>query len=303
MLLQGDADIAVVDPLYYPEMDQESGLTVYRDLPSLNIGAINFNQAIAATDNPLIYSGQLDGQGIPADFFEKKDIRLAFTYAWDEATFLRDIMNDTAMDPVTPIPFGLPYKDEQLDRLSYDLNKAEQYFKSAFDGEVWDKGFKVDLLYNTGNEVRETSMKMLAENVTSLNPKFEINVRGVDWSVYVDNVRKRTMPIFFIGWAPDYPDPDNYAHPYMHSQGHYAGRAGYSNPEADRLIEEAAVSLDPDERREMYFRLQEIWVEDAPGIANSQPLSRRYMKNWVKGHFYNPMQSGAFDLLPYYSKE
>lgn len=303
MLLQGDADIATVDPLYYPEMDQESGLNVYKDLPSLNIAAINFNQEIPATDNPLVYSGQLDGAGIPGDFFAEKDIRLAFSYAWDEQTYIRDITNNTAMDPVTPVPFGLPFKNEQLDRLPYDLDKAEQYFKSAFDGEVWDKGFKLDLLYNTGNEVRETSMKMLAENIMSLNPKFELNVRGVEWSVYVDNVRKRTMPIFFIGWAPDYPDPDNYVHPYLHSSGHFAGRAGYSNPEADRLVEEAAVSLDPDERREMYFRLQEIWVEDAPGIALGQPLSRRYVKDWVKGHYYNPMQSSVFDLLADLRKE
>ncbi len=302
MLLQGDADIATVDPLYYPEMDKEKGLKVYKDLPSLVVTGINFNQKIATKDNPLVYSGKLDGNGIPSDFFADKNVRLAFTYCWDEQTYLRDIANGTAMDPVTPIPKGLPFKNESLKSRPYDKEKAAEYFKKAFGGQVWEKGFKVDLLYNTGNKVREASMKMLAENVASVNPKFKLNVRGVEWSEYVDMIRRRTMPIYFIGWAPDYPDPDNYVYPYMHSTGTFAGRASYKNPEADKLIEQAAVELDPEKRKKMYYRLQEIWLEDAVGIISAQPLGRVYMKDWLQGYYYNPMQSSIFELLPVFKK-
>jgi len=303
MLLQGDADLATVDALYYPEMDKESGLTVYRDLPSLSVNGFGFNQSISDTDNPLIYSGKLDGEGIPADFFSDINIRQGFLSAWDQQTFTTDINNDTIMDPVTPVVAGLPFKDFSVKRPAFDKAKATDYFKKAFGGKIWENGFKLDLLFNTGNAVREAGSKLLAENVSSLNPKFKINVRGVEWSAYVDNIRKSNMPIFFIGWAPDYPDPDNYVQPYMHSEGHYASRCSYSNPVVDKLVEAAAISLDPKERERMYFELQQIWVDDAVGIMNTQALGRRYMKDWVKGHFFNPMQSSVYDLLPYLSKE
>ena len=303
MLIQGDADIATVDPLYYPEMDKEKGLTVYRDLASLNVGGINFNEKISTKDNPLIYSGKLDGNGVPGNFFADKNVRLGFIYCWDEKTFLKDIVNGHGMDPVTPVPKGLPFKDFSLKSKPFDKKLAEKYFKKAFGGKVWENGFKVDLLYNTGNKVREASDKMLAESVMSLNPKFKINVRGVEWSAYVDNIRTRTMPIYFIGWAPDYPDPDNYVYPYMHSTGTFAGRASYKNPEADKLIEQAAVELDPAKRKVMYYKLQKIWLDDAVGIINDQGIGNRYMKDWVKGAYYNPMQSSPFDLLPVLSKK
>lgn len=303
MLLQGDADIATVDALYYPEMDKESGLTVYKDLPSLAVGGIGFNQAIAATDNPLIYSGKLDGKGVPADFFADINVRKGFISCWDEKTFIRDINNNTVMDPVTPVVAGLPFKDTSLKSPPFDKDAAVRYFKKAFGGKLWEAGFKLDLLHNTGNAVREAGLKMLAENVASINPKFVLNVRGVEWSAYVDNIRKSNMPLFFIGWAPDYPDPDNYVQPYMHSEGHYASRCSYSNPVVDKLVEEAAVTLDPKEREKMYFKLQQIWLDDAVGIMTHQALGRRYMKSWVKGHFYNPMQSSVYDLLPYLRKE
>jgi len=306
MFLQGDADIATVDPPYYPDMDKEldkAGLVVYERLPSLNVGGFGFNQAIASTDNPLIYSGKLDGEGVPPDFFADKNIRLGFTAAWDEDTYLNDVLNGYAIDPITPVVTGLPFKLEGQKRPPMDLDKAAEYFKKAFGGQVWEKGFKMDLLYNTGNDARQFGAKLLAENVMKINPKFQVSVRGVEWAEYVNMVRTASMPMFFIGWAPDYPDPDNYVNPYMHSEGHYAHQCSYSNPEVDRLVEEASVALDPEVRKADYYRLQEIWVEDAPGIMNSQGIGNRYMKDWVKGHYYNPMQSSVYDLLPELSKE
>jgi peptide/nickel transport system substrate-binding protein len=302
MLLQGDADLTWVPALNYPEMDTEKGITIYKDLPSLSVGAIQFNQKINAQDNPFIYSGKLDGQGIPANFFTDKDVRLGFAYAWDEATFIRDIMNNTSRNPVTPVPFGLPYKDESLQALPFDKAKATEHLRKAWGGQLWANGFKVDFFFNTGNSVREASMKMLAENLKSLNPKFQITVRGGEWAEYVDATRQARIPIFFIGWAPDYPDPDNYLNPYMFSSGFFARPAGYKNEEADRLIQSAAIELDTTKRQQAYYRLQQIWLDDLPAIMNSQSLTRWYFKDWAKGYYYNPMHSDPYDLLPVFKK-
>ena len=303
MLLQGDADIAHVPSMYYDEMDKESGITVYKALPSLSVGGIGFNQAISATDNPAIYSAKLDGAGIPPDFFADINVRRGFLSCWDSETYINDAMGGYAIDPITPIVTGLPFKDTSLERAPFDKEAATEYFKKAFGGELWEKGFKFDFLYNTGNVGRETGCKILAENVMALNPKFQINVRGVEWATYISNLRSKNMPAFFIGWAPDYPDPDNYVVPYMHSGGTYASRCSYSNPHVDELVEAAAMSLDPAERKRLYFELQQIWIDDAAGIMTHQPIVNRYIRDWVKGHFYNPMQSGSYDLLPYLTKE
>ena len=260
MLIQGDADIATVDSTYYPDMDKEldsAGIQVFKDLPSLTVSGFGFNQDIAAVDNPLIFSGKLDGEGVPANFFADDNVRKAFTAAWDQDTFINDIQNGFAMDPVTPVVAGLPFKNTNVKRPAANLDMAADYFKKAFGGKLWDVGFKMDLLYNTGNDVRQFGSKLLAEQVMKINPKFQVNVRGVEWAEYVNMVRTSSMPMFFIGWAPDYPDPDNYVNPYMHSNGHYAAQCSYSNPEVDRLIDEAAVSLDPEVRKANYYRLQE----------------------------------------------
>jgi peptide/nickel transport system substrate-binding protein len=296
MLLQGDADVVEVDPVYYVELDKEPGVKVYRDLKSLTVQAMNFNQKINAADNPYVYSGKLDGNGIPSDFFSDPNVRNAIISAWDEKTYLKDIMAGFGADVATPIIEGLSYYNPDIvnKRPAFDLKKSEEYFKKAWGGQVWEKGFKVDILFNAGNETRERSMKMLAENIMKVNPKFKIEVRGVEWATFVDLQRQKRLPIFYIGWGADYPDPDNFAQPYMYSQGLYGGRSGYKNAEADKLVEQGAIELDAAKRKAIYYRLQEIWLEDNPGIVFHQPKGNRYFRDWVQGFVFNPMDTRYF---------
>jgi len=303
MLAQGDADIIYVPATNFPEMAAEKGITIYKDLPSLDLAGLHFNMKIAAQDNPTMYSGKLDGAGIPADFFSDINVRLGFQYAWDEKSYIKDAMNGNAIDPVTPFPRGLPYKNEKLESKPHYLAKAAEYFKKAWGGQVWDKGFKFDILFNTGNTEREVGAKLLAENVMSINPKFQIGVRGVEFSQYLNLRRGKQMPVYFLGWSPDYPDPYDYAFPYMHSNGDFGSVQGYSNPAADKLIDQAAVELDAAKLKSIYFQLQDIWLQDSITILASQPLRQRFVKDWVKGYFYTPMETQEIDLLPILKKQ
>ena len=62
-------------------------------------------------------------------------------------------------------------------------------------------------------------------------------------------------------WCPDYLDAENYLETLLHSDGLH-NRFGYSNPELDALLEEAAVNLDPSLRAETYKRIESIARDD-----------------------------------------
>jgi len=86
------------------------------------------------------------------------------------------------------------------------------------------------VLYNTGNVLRKTAAEMLKENIESINPKFKVHVRAVEWPIYLKAMVKKQLPVFIIGWLADYPDPHNFVHPYMHSKGTFAAWQGYVTP-------------------------------------------------------------------------
>jgi peptide/nickel transport system substrate-binding protein len=299
LLLQGDVDYARVDPMYFEEMKKEPGLRYYEKNARLANAGINFNMKITSVDNPAIGSGKLDGKGIPPDFFSDKNVRLGFTYAFDFGTMLKEIIKGNGVPAATPICAGLPFFNPALKAYPFDLKKSEEYFKKAWAGKLWSTGFEFDMLFNTGNEVREQTLKMFAENIMSLNPKFKINVRGVEWATYVDMQRQRSMPVYYIGWGADYPDPHNFVYPYQHSQGLFASRCGYNNPEADRLIEQGAQETDPAKRKEIYFRLQDIWLEDVIGVMLYQPVDDFFFKDWVQGFVFHPMQNNPVQFAQF----
>ncbi|HUX11511.1 MAG TPA: ABC transporter substrate-binding protein [Spirochaetia bacterium] len=304
MLLQGDADIVDVDPQYYPEMDKEAGLTVQRAQPTLDITAMFFNFKVATKDNPYVGSGKLDGEGIPPDFFSDPNVRKGFLSAWDEQTYIKQGINGNGIDPVTPFPKGLPYKDESLKRMPFDMKAAADYLKKAYNGQLWEKGFKFQIFYNTGNNAREVAAKMLAENIAQVNPKFQIQVSAIEWPQYLQAYRQKTLPIFIIGWGPDYPDPDDYADPFMSSTGAYAGKQSYNNPEVDKLVLDARFSTDPSARKADYYRLQQIYLQDNPGTPVYQNVRNIYWTNHVSGMNFNPMYSQSYLVwLPYMTKK
>ncbi len=301
MLQQGDADVVTVDPPYYKEESQQPNIKVTTN-KTLNIDALFFQYKLAAKDNPYAGSGKLDGNGIPSDFFAHKNVRLAFAYAWNEKQFLQQGAAGNGINPVTPIPAGLPYKDNNLKPIPFDLAKATQYFKKAYNGELWQKGFKMQIAYNTGNTLRETAARMLAENIQKINPKFHIQVVGVEWAQFLNIYRQQQLPLYILGWAPDYPDPDDYAVPFIASWGAYSGPQGYKNAEADKLIKQAATATDPSVRKADYYKVQQIYMQDVPSLSIYQAVSKRFYRSWVHGNFFNPMQSEPFDLLRYITK-
>ncbi len=77
MLVNGDVDSATVEDQYVKEMMEIPGLNMYK-LPQLSISCAMFCQKIDTTGDPYIGSGQLDGAGIPPDFFTDINVRKAF---------------------------------------------------------------------------------------------------------------------------------------------------------------------------------------------------------------------------------
>lgn len=303
MLTEGDCDWAYVDRQYIGELEdlETLNLKLYKDLPQLRYDVFNFTLKIDAQSS-WVGSGKLDGNGIPLDFFSDKDVRIGFNYAFDWETYIRDVFLGELKQTASPVVEGLPYFNKDQEMYSLNLDLAKEHLQAAWGGQVWDKGFKFTLTYNTGNIGRKTACDILKANLTQINPKFQVTVQAIEWSEFLDQYATSLLPMFQIGWQADFPDPHNFVQPYMDSTGVYAAAMGYSNPEVDALIKEG-IGADSSRREEIYYELQKIYHDDALGIALGQALGRRYFKAWVKGYIFNPIDPADIGHVYKLSKE
>jgi peptide/nickel transport system substrate-binding protein len=295
MLQNGDADRVTVDTPYVPEVEAMPGLKLYK-VPQLSLTCAFFSRKVNHRGNPNIGSGKLDGNGIPPDFFADVNVRKAFYHAFDRRTYKEDVFNNLVILPTSPNIEGLPYhKDVPV--YEYDLIKSKEYLQKAWNGAVWQKGFKMVIAHNTGNEMREAAALMLAENIMSLNPRFRIEVRNVEWKDYLVQYRNYLYPIFITGWVADYADPHNFLYTFMHSQGVYGKFLAYQNDEVDRLCEAGIATVDPVKRKQIYTKLQHLWYEEAIGIPLYQQINVRAYRDYVHGYVPNAMLPDAWEDL------
>ena len=291
LLQNGDADIASVPRQYIDQVDGTPGVRMIKGQVQMSIGYLFFSQQITAEGNDYIGSGQLDGEGIPPDFFTDLDVRKGFNYVFDWETFIEQARKGEAEQARGPIPNGVPYYNPNGPIYTFDLAKAEEHFKQAWGGQLWDKGFKFIALYVSGGDVAKTMLEIVKRNLARVNEKFQMEVLNVEWSTLLSQRVERRVPLSVGYWLEDYHDAHNWLFPLMHSQGTYGLEMGLDG-RYDALIDRAVDELDPQKRQELYYQLQQMAYDDAVVVFTEQPLGRHYQRDWVNGYYYNPIWPG-----------
>ncbi len=300
-LTQGDADRIV--------LGDRAGLAQLRGAPGVEVleqneagepfftttvATVFFNYDIETANNEDVGSGQLDGNGVPADFFQDEDVRLGFAHLFDQQEFIAQVLEGQgdALTMGLPVTF-LGYNPE-VEIRTLDLEAAEEHFRAAYGGELWDTGFQFTALYNEGNTTRQIALQIMAQNLEFLNPNFSMSVRGLPWADYLSRTDQRLAPMFALGWAADYADPRNFINTFYSNEGFYAPRTSIDFPEMQELIDEANSIVDQDERAALYEQIGQLHYDLVPLI----PLPAQYdylaIRSNLEGTYYNPMLSGKF---------
>lgn len=319
-LKTGDTDIAYVDTQYISQVDplakqfcDENGkctpaaadgvLTVYKGLPSVEMTAIFLTENVNVTGgNNMLGSGKLDGNGIPPNFFADINIRKAFNYCFDWDTYIKQIFNGEAIQAYGPVIQGELGYDANQAHYNFDAQKCADSFKASTlksaDGKsLWDTGFYMQFVYNTGNDQRKTAGDILSQNLKQVNPKFNLEVVGEPFALLLKDSTAGRMPIYALGWLEDFHDPQDWVVPFLASGGTYGGTQSFPKDiqsQMDTLINQAVTATDPATRAKDYQQLQNIAYENALDVFMVQAQTRVYMRDWVKGYYYNPTYPGFY---------
>ncbi len=152
----------------------------------------------------------------------------------------------------------------------------------------------MQIYYNTGNSGRQTACEILKTSLESLAPgKIQITVSGVQWADYLLLQQTSKMPLFFLGWAPDYADPDVYVVPFLHTGQYFPNRIAYSNTTLDALLDQQWRELNVTARGNLLRQIQLAAYYDVPYIWEYQGKAYQVMRTWVHGFSENPMTTAG----------
>lgn len=315
-LQAGDADYVTVNPEFWPQVDEISKADCdaatgeckpmkadgivdrYRGLAQTTATDVLLNANINTEGgNNYIGSGALDGNGIPAEFFNDVHVRKAFNYCFDWDTYIKDVWQGEAEQRNGPIINPMLGYNKDAAHYTMDLTKCADEFKASTwktgDGRsLWDAGFYMQITYNTGNTTRQIIAEILKRNLEQVNPNFKVEVFALPWPVFLKERTADKLPLYTIGWGEDYHDPHNWVVPYLASYGTYgSGVPKDLQPKLDEMIDKAVSETDEAKRAQAYYDIQKFVYDNAIHIFLAQGLTRRYFQPGVKGFYYNPSYS------------
>lgn len=240
--------------------------------------------------NPYVGSGELDGNGIPADFFSDIHARKAFNYCFDWEAFIADALAGEAVQNVGFLIPGMLGYDPNGPKYAYDPEMCKAEIEQAWDGKVAENGFRMQIAYNTGNVTRQTIAQILQANFSDIDPKYTIEIIGLPWPSFLADIRGRRLPLYISGWQEDIHDPHNWAQPFL--VGTYAARQALPDDmiaQFQELVSAGVSATDPAERAEIYKQATQLDYDSAIAIRLAVATGRHYQQRWMDGYYYNPI--------------
>lgn len=240
-LLSGGADIVTnVNPLSLNSLQNQSGVNIAR---TTNSGSI-------------ILIPNLINQ--PA--FQKKEVRQALQYAIDKDTIIKVVLQGAAVPMTSPFPKGVAGGFvADLREYPYDPEKAKSLLAQA----GFPNGLNISFKAPDGRYLQD---KAVAEAIVGQLAKVGINadLETVDWNTYVQGIVGRKYELFLLSQGGIQVGPAVQTNWSSKIKG--IAWQGYSNPQVDDLIDQAAQTVDATRRIALYEQLMRIAWDDSPWI-------------------------------------
>jgi len=219
--------------------------------------------------------------------FADSRVRRAFVMSVDRDFIVREILRSVGRKADGILPPAVPHQGGAESVPPFDPLTARALLKqTAWEGKLPP----VELWVNDANKDRKAIAEFI---VTQLRDHLGVDakVRLADANFIIQKATKRELGFFYGSWYADYLDPENFLSVLLSEYGQ--NRTAYDNPIFTMLCRDADRESDPEKRRDLYRRAEDIALRDCPWIPLYFPQDAVVTQPWVTGLEYN-----AFGLMP-----
>ena len=205
-----------------------------------------------------------------SEVFDDAVVRQAFGAAIDRDAYVNGVLQGAGAPTTSWVPPGMPgYNDTLGSNLSYDPEGA----RKLLDGSGWtEEEINFVMIASDRNNLVGQFLEQQLETNLGVEVTFEFFDQGEYFGALFSGAYDATIQ----NWFADWPSPDNFLS-LFHTKGD-ANFSAYSNPNYDKLLDDAGLAGDMETRLELYAQAQSLLLEDA-GLA---PLYNDINNTYVK---------------------
>ena len=218
--------------------------------------------------------------------FDNPDVRKAIAMAVDRERLVQ-LATGTALpsyDWFPPSHYPCSAGTEEI-QYPYDPEAARQLLADA----GYPDGFEVESWFRVIRPWLSRIPEAVQQDLAAVG--INVELLQLEASVAAEMISAGDLPFYLHGYGASFPDPFNYGTELFQTGSTYAERWRYSNPEVDALVAEARQDTDPESRCQTWLAMQEIVMEDLPGIpllvVGYPDLRSPRIQNFVYNHTYH----------------
>jgi ABC-type transport system substrate-binding protein len=220
-------------------------------------------------------------------FVKDKDVRRALNYAINKKRIIDEVMGGMAVESKGPLPPSI-IDNKYLRGYEYSPQKAREILSR--------KGIKeklvIQIRQGNGTSANERIAEYMKEDLKAVGIECVIDKVPADKYLKPESIAK--CHIFISGWVADTGDADNYLEP-LFNPANFTDFTGYENQEVLELMARAKTIVNPEKRIEMYKKIQEIIVDDAPWVFLYHPQSGFAAHKHIAGVRLSSLGKTKFD--------
>ncbi len=215
--------------------------------------------------------------------------RQALSMAIDRDTIAVAVLDGLRIPATTIIPPGFPSYSTDVQGYGYDPERALEVLKLSKYGNDLDNLPRITLSISGsfGADV-PLDLEVILQSWQEVLG-VEVEIQQTEWATFLQDLQARRYHMFTLGWSADYADPENFLDILFHS-GSENNHTNYSSPQVDDLLEQARVEPDQETRFELYNRIEQMILDDAPWVLLwNTGETYALVKPEVKGYELTPM--------------
>jgi peptide/nickel transport system substrate-binding protein len=211
----------------------------------------------------------------------KKQVRQAIAYAVDYDGIIKAVLGGYGTRAPSIIPIGVAGVDATKVQ-GRDLEKARALLAEA----GYAKGVSLDLYYGS-NPTREIVAAKLQQDLAEAG--ITLNLKPLEQSVYLSEMRAQKLPMAFGGWTPDYLDVTMWTDYFGLGDRSIAFRMWFANTDANKLATEIRTTSDPAARVAATQKIQDVFMAEMPFTMLYQLQSVHAFSKDLKGFKFHPV--------------
>ncbi|MGO4172412.1 ABC transporter substrate-binding protein [Bosea sp. TAF32] len=219
-----------------------------------------------------------NGEAAKQPMGQDKRVRQALSLAIDRKV-LSQVVFEGLYEPMNqPFNPGNFYISADLPVPARDVAKAKALLKEAGQPKVSAE------LFVTNNPVDAQLGQVI--QAMAQEAGIDIQIRSTEFASQLRDQQQGKFQMSRIGWSGRI-DPDGNIHPFV-TTGGGQNDGKYSNPEVDRLLNQARTVYEPAERKKLYDAAQKILQDDLPIIYLYNQTVFFALRSNLQGFVINP---------------